>query len=189
VTIASKCAFLGEEREELDRLVRVVLGCSLETRREEEVFDQLVELRDVRGGLAHELRSCAGLRAEDLDGDTEPRERRPELVRGAREKASLRPDERLDALRGAIEASREVGDLVSSLDRHTRREIAAAELLDARAQALETPCDATRDRIRAEGDHARDREETERPVRPLVAASREREAEPATVAQAYGNSR
>src|SRR5690606_7471563 len=102
---------------------------------------------------------------DELEGDTQARERRAELVRGVREHAALRGDEPLDALRGAIEARRERGDFVAPLDGNAPRELARPPLLDPLLEGLEAPSHRPRDRIAGERQDTGERRHHEETVR------------------------
>ena len=62
------------------------------------------------------------------------------------------PTSRLDALRGTVEAAREVRHLVLAFDLHARLQIPCPERLDARLQSLQPPRDASDQRIAAGGN-------------------------------------
>ena len=85
--------------------------------------------------------------------------RRAQLVGGGGERVALGLDEGLDALRRAVEAAGQRRDLVLSLDIDPGGEIARAQRLDSRLQALQPARQAAGDRPGADGDGEREEDE------------------------------
>ena len=83
---------------------------------------------------------------------------------------------------GAVEAAREIGDLVAALDARARTQIARAELLHLAAQLLEPSRDAPRNRVGAGADRQRERRDQRQPAEPVL-AMRTARYQPASVRQ------
>ena len=81
-------------------------------------------------------------------------------MRGEGELPALRFHELLDAVGRAVEAPREVRDLVAALDRRAGGQVPAPQVLDAQPQALEPPGQPAHERPRPDPD--REGQETDR---------------------------
>ena len=164
---------LGQEGQQVHRLHPLDGAPGLQPAGLEHLVDDAVDLGDIpRRAL------LLGLRARHhLEGHPEPRERRPQLVRGVHEHPSLRLDEALDAIGGPVEAARQIGHLVASLDLRARLQVAAPEILDAAAQAFEAASEAPHQRPGADrdrhGEQGEGHQEREGPLPRRVSPARD----------------
>ena len=147
----------GRQRQDVDLFAALGRAHRIEAACEQDLPDQLVELGDV--GLDALLLLRIGGAVRHRERHVDAGERRAQLVRGVGEQHLVRADQLLDAAGGAVEARRERRDLVLAFDLHARRKVAFAELLDAGAQPLQPPREAARQRVGADRDRRRDRQQ------------------------------
>ena len=134
-------SLFGQEGQQVHRLSAGSGATGLQPAGLEHLIDDAVELGHVsRGPLLLRLRA-----GHHLEGQAKPRQRRAQLVGGVNEHTPLGLDEALDAIGGPVEAARELGHLVATLDRGPGLQIATAEVLHPLPQPLEAPLEAPRE--------------------------------------------
>ena len=152
-------SLLGEEGEHVHglRIAKRIRG--VETSGGEELFDELVELRDV----ALDARAPFRIALQQLDRHPDAGERGAKLVRRPGEHVALRVHQPLDPVRGPVEALREAGDLVPAFHLDPRGERAHPELVDPRLQPLEPPREPAGERPHPDRDDRRKQGERPQP--------------------------
>jgi hypothetical protein len=172
----------GREREQVDFLPGLARLHRVEPAGEQDLVDQGVELGDV----LLELKLAPGLGAvlHQLERHADAGERRAQLVRGVGEQRLVRGEQLLDARRRAVEALGQARHLVAALDLDPRRQVAAAERLDARLQVLQPPREPPHHGIGAHADAEREhgQGEEQSPGR-MAPGARHARHQPAAVGQ------
>ena len=178
-------AFLGGEREQVHRLM--LRRAELEPAHREQLLHRRVErrhlLRELLPQRVRALRRRRPLAGEQLGRNAQPRERGAQRVRRAREQRALRPDQRLDARRGLVEARGELRHLVAATHLGARREVAAAEGVHMRRERLDAAREPTRERIGDEAEQDGQQAEAQEEPAVLVRRRREPQREPAPVGE------
>ena len=170
-------ALLRREGEQVD-VFRGKGFLRVQAAREEDLVDQRVELGDVLLQLAAAL--------GQLERHADARERRAQLVRGVGEQGLVRPDQLLDARRGAVEALGEPRHIVPAFDFHPDAQLAGRERLDALLQPLQPARQAPHHRVGADPDRDREhRQREEQAERRVPRAAVEPRRQPAAVVELH----
>ncbi len=128
-------AFLRDQGQQVDILCGLRHSGDVEPAGEQDFLDQVVEFRDITGEFRLDL--GVGLRLEQLNAEPYTRQWRAQFVRCVGEQKTVRADQFFDPGGGAIEACRELGNLVAAFDGDPGRKVAGAERLDARLQPFD----------------------------------------------------
>jgi hypothetical protein len=115
---------LGSDGEQIHRLHGRGRRTRVETRREEKVLDQRIQLADVLFGFGTEVGAAFG--SEQLNSDPKASEGGAKLMRGAREHAALSVHQFLNPICRLVEAASQVCDLVPPLYGDSRRKMTCA---------------------------------------------------------------